>query len=100
MVPKNIANIAVFGSNQYYYNYTTTPQISLDGLTRTISQGRLVGGGSSVNAMVWQRGFKVDFDAWVELGNDGWGWDDLLPYFKKVSHCESFNTWKHKEKNN
>jgi choline dehydrogenase-like flavoprotein len=37
-----------------------------------------------VNAMVWHRGFQADFDAWVTLGNDGWGWDDLVPYFKKV----------------
>jgi choline dehydrogenase-like flavoprotein len=91
MVPKDISDIKLQGANQYYYNYTTTPQTYLDGLTRTISQGRLVGGGSSVNAMVWQRGFKADFDAWVDLGNDGWGWDDLLPYFKKVRNSRAPN---------
>jgi choline dehydrogenase-like flavoprotein len=91
MVPKDIANIVLYGANKYYFNYTTTPQTFLDGATRTISQGRLVGGGSSVNAMVWQRGFKADFDAWAALGNVGWGWDDLLPYFKKVSHSRVFN---------
>jgi choline dehydrogenase len=91
MVPKDIADIKLNGADQYYYNYTTVPQTSLDGLTRTITQGRLVGGGSCVNAMVWQRGFKSDFDAWVALGNDGWGWDDLLPYFMKASYTRPLN---------
>lgn len=86
MVPKFIEDIVLYGTNQYYYNFTTTPQSFLDGATRTIPQGRVLGGGSIVNALVWQRGFKVDFDAWAALGNTGWGWDDLLPYFKKVSH--------------
>lgn len=86
MVPKEIADIALYGTTQYYYNYTTTPQTYLDGNTRTIPQGRLIGGGSCVNAMVWQRGFRVDYDAWESLGNPGWGWDGLLPYFKKVSN--------------
>jgi choline dehydrogenase len=62
------------------------PQVYLDGLERTIEQGRVVGGGSVVNAMVWQRGFQADYDAWATLGNVGWGWDDLVPYFMKVSH--------------
>lgn len=83
MVPKFIEDIVLYGTNQYYFNFTTTPQTFLDGATRTIPQGRVVGGGSVVNALVWQRGFKVDFDAWAALGNTGWGWDDLLPYFKK-----------------
>jgi len=91
MVPSEIGDIVLDGATRYYYNYTTTPQIFLDGLSRTIEQGRLVGGGSCVNAMVWQRGFKADFDAWVTLGNVGWGWDDLLPYFMKVSHSYAPN---------
>jgi choline dehydrogenase len=86
MVPKDIADIKLDGADQYYWNYTTVPQVYLDGLERTIEQGRVVGGGSVVNAMVWQRGFQADFDAWATLGNVGWGWDDLVPYFMKVSH--------------
>ncbi len=47
------------------------------------AQGRVIGGGSSVNGMISIRGVPWDYDGWVELGAKGWGWDDVLPYFKK-----------------
>ncbi|KAF4425980.1 Dehydrogenase xptC [Colletotrichum fructicola] len=68
----------------YGQDVLTAPQTFLDGRTRDINQGKVVGGGSVVNGMCWTRGAAADFDAWEELGNDGWGWDGLLPYFKKV----------------
>jgi choline dehydrogenase-like flavoprotein len=92
MVPKDVADIKLNGANQYYWNYTTVPQVHLDGLERTIEQGRVVGGGSVVNALVWQRGFQSDFDAWAKLGNVGWGWDDLVPYFMKVSQSSTLSS--------
>jgi choline dehydrogenase-like flavoprotein len=102
MVPKDIADIELDGADQYYWNYTTVPQVYLDGFERTIEQGRVVGGGSVVNAMVWQRGFQADFDAWATLGNVGWGWDDLVPYFMKVSdylvHCTPRNDYMQRER--
>ncbi|KAH0437369.1 hypothetical protein CcaCcLH18_03931 [Colletotrichum camelliae] len=68
----------------YGEDVRTAPQTFLDGQTRDINQGKVVGGGSVVNGMCWTRGAAADFDAWEELGNDGWGWEGLLPYFKKV----------------
>lgn len=50
----------------------------------SIPQGRLVGGSTKLNRMVFDRGSAADFDRWAELGNDGWGYDGLFPYFKKV----------------
>ncbi|KAI8261883.1 hypothetical protein K4K58_001000 [Colletotrichum sp. SAR11_239] len=68
----------------YGQDVLTAPQTFLDGKTRDINQGKVVGGGSVVNGMCWTRGAAADFDAWEELGNNGWGWDGLLPHFKKV----------------
>src|SRR6185503_6692410 len=59
----------------------------LDGRTVAIPQGRVLGGGSSVNAMMFVRGNRRDFDHWQRLGNDGWGYRDVLPYFRR---CEDF----------
>jgi choline dehydrogenase-like flavoprotein len=69
----------------YDWNVTTTPQHQLDGATRPIPLGKAVGGGSIINGMVWNRGNQDDYNSWQALGNDGWAWNDLLPYFKKVN---------------
>ena len=47
-------------------------------------QGKVLGGGSILNAMCWNRGGAEDYDSWELLGNPGWGWEGLLPYFIKV----------------
>lgn len=62
----------------------TAPQTFLDGKTRHYDQAKVVGGGSLLNGLCWTRGSAADFDGWEQLGNPGWGWKDLLPYFKKV----------------
>jgi len=67
----------------YDWNMSTVSQTYLNGLPRTLPQGRGLGGGTLINGMLWNRGGVGDYDAWVQLGNDGWAWDDLLPYFKK-----------------
>lgn len=72
-------------STIYDWNLTTTPQSFLDNETRPYNAGRVVGGSSVLNGMVWTRGSAADYDAWEALGNPGWGWEGLLPYFKKVS---------------
>lgn len=59
------------------------PQIHLDGRPRNIPQGRALGGGTILNGMLWSRGGQGDYQDWVDLGNAGWGWEDLLPYFRK-----------------
>jgi choline dehydrogenase-like flavoprotein len=68
----------------YDWNLWTAPQTFLDGASRPFDLGKGVGGGSLINGMCWTRGNTADYDAWVALGNPGWGWDDMLPYFKKV----------------
>ncbi|RMZ09155.1 hypothetical protein D0862_03707 [Hortaea werneckii] len=82
----NIALPGMIGheiGSRYDWNLSTTAQASLNGAVRTVPQGRGLGGGTLINGMLWNRGGVGDYDAWVQLGNEGWSWDDLLPYFIK-----------------
>ena len=72
---------------EYERVYTSVPQAGLDNRTAPLYTGAVVGGGTVVNGMFFHRGSAGDYDAWEKLGNPGWGWKDLLPYFKKVSIC-------------
>ncbi|OCL01860.1 GMC oxidoreductase [Glonium stellatum] len=64
-------------------NPTSAPVANLNNATFPVPVAAVVGGGSVVNGMDYMRGSQVDYDAWEELGNPGWGWDGLLPYFRK-----------------
>jgi choline dehydrogenase len=65
------------------WGYTTVPQPGLNGRTIDIPRGKVLGGCSAVNAMIHIRGHRRDFDFWAELGNQGWSYEEVLPYFKK-----------------
>ncbi|KAM7202927.1 oxygen-dependent choline dehydrogenase [Naviculisporaceae sp. PSN 640] len=71
--------------------FTAEPvwQPNLNDRTFTVSSGATVGGGSTVNGMAIVRGEAEDYNLWRDLGNEGWGWDGLLPYFKKSSSLNS-----------
>lgn len=68
----------------YDWDLSTTPQPQLDGASRPMPQGKVLGGGSILNAMCWNRGGQDDYNAWADLGNPGWDWEGMLPYFIKV----------------
>jgi choline dehydrogenase len=70
------------------WNYETEPQANLNGRRLFQPRGKMLGGSSSMNAMIYIRGNRVDFDRWRALGNDGWGFDEVLPYFKKAENQE------------
>ncbi|HEY9642840.1 MAG TPA: GMC family oxidoreductase N-terminal domain-containing protein [Coleofasciculaceae cyanobacterium] len=63
--------------------YWTEPETGLDGRKILCSRGKVVGGSSTINAMIYIRGNPHDFDQWQALGNPGWSYEDVLPYFKK-----------------
>jgi choline dehydrogenase len=75
---------SMWGDADVVWPHVTEAQHGLGGRTVSIPQGRVLGGGSSVNAMMHVRGNRRDFDHWRSLGNDGWGYDDVLPYFKRA----------------
>ena len=70
------------------WRYWTEPQKALNNRKVFIPRGRTLGGSSAVNAMCYTRGHKWDFDHWESLGNKGWGYDDVLPIFKRSEHYE------------
>jgi choline dehydrogenase len=72
-----------FFDKRINWMYDTEPVEALGGRRSYWPRGKVIGGSGSINAMVYVRGQPRDFDDWEALGNQGWGWDDVLPYFKK-----------------
>ncbi|MEQ1950005.1 GMC family oxidoreductase [Mesorhizobium yinganensis] len=71
------------------WNYKTEPDPGLAGNADHWPRGKVLGGSSSINAMVWIRGDQADYDSWRDQGNPGWGFDDLLPAFKAIEDNEA-----------
>ncbi len=70
------------------WGYTTVPQPGLNGRVDTWPRGRTLGGSSAINAMMYIRGNRWDYDRWDRLGNNGWSYEDMLPYFKRAEDFE------------
>ncbi len=70
------------------WNYETEPQTAMNNRRLYQPRGKMLGGSSSMNAMIYIRGHQTDFDRWHELGNEGWSFADVLPYFKKAQNQE------------
>ncbi|MCK0139365.1 choline dehydrogenase [Aliiroseovarius sp. F47248L] len=68
--------------------FNTVPQPGLNGRRGFQPRGRALGGSSAINAMLYVRGHRDDYDAWADLGCDGWDWDSVLPYFKRSENNE------------
>lgn len=73
------------------WSFWTEPQAHVDGRKIYIPRGKVLGGSSSTNAMAYVRGNPKDFDEWASLGNEGWSYQDVLPYFKKSEYNENFS---------
>ena len=82
------AGIARLGTPRFNWMYETAPQKAMNGRRMYQPRGRLLGGSSSVNAMVYMRGQAADYDHWRQLGNAGWSYADVLPLFKKSERNE------------
>lgn len=65
------------------WDYATVPQSACDGRTLSLPRGRVLGGSSALNGMIYVRGHRSDYDAWAGHGNTGWSYDDVLPLFRR-----------------
>jgi choline dehydrogenase len=74
--------------DEYNWNFETEPVAGLGGRRLNILSGKIVGGGSSINGLIYSRGFSRDFDCWRQLGCTGWSFSDVLPYFKRSEASE------------
>ncbi|MEZ0166085.1 GMC family oxidoreductase [Kineococcus sp. LSe6-4] len=82
-----IAELARLGElwhSEVDWNYYTVPQPGAAGRRLHLPRGKVVGGSHALNACIWVRGCRQDYDDWAAAGNEGWGWDDVLPVFRGV----------------
>ncbi|MBM9507462.1 GMC family oxidoreductase [Actinacidiphila acididurans] len=75
--------LSLWGPGELDWGYATEPQPGLGGRVVPIARGKVWGGSSSINAMLHVRGNRRDFERWAALGNEGWGYRDVLPYFRR-----------------
>lgn len=80
-IPFGLINL--MGNPNFDWCLKSDNQASKNGHAISIPRGKVLGGSGSINSMVYIRGRPSDYDKWVTLGTDGWGWNDVLPYFKR-----------------
>jgi choline dehydrogenase len=78
-----VGYLFAIGNPRSDWCFKTEPEEGLNGRSLSYPRGKVIGGSSSINAMIYMRGQAADYDHWRQLGLSGWGWDDVLPYFKK-----------------
>jgi choline dehydrogenase-like flavoprotein len=87
LIPGGI--LQILRSKQHNWHFWTEPQAHLDHQPRYWPRGRTLGGSSSINAMCYIRGHAADYDQWAKLGNSGWSYREVLPYFRKAENHEA-----------
>ena len=83
-----VGYLFAIGNPRSDWMFKTEPEAGLNGRSLAYPRGKAIGGSSAINAMIYMRGQAADYDHWRQLGLTGWGWNDVLPIFKK--HEDSF----------
>ncbi|MFZ1920458.1 MAG: GMC family oxidoreductase N-terminal domain-containing protein [Xanthobacteraceae bacterium] len=78
-----VGYLFAIGNPRSDWMFKTEPEPGLNGRSLNYPRGKAIGGSSAINAMIYMRGQAADYDHWRQLGLGGWGWDDVLPYFRK-----------------
>jgi len=89
-----VGYLYTIGNPRTDWCFRTVSEPGLNGRSLGYARGKVLGGCSSINAMVYMRGQKADYDGWAAEGNRGWSWDEVLPHFKRVErHFGGANDW-------
>jgi choline dehydrogenase len=83
-----VGYLFAIGNPRSDWCFKTEPEAGLNGRSLNYPRGKVIGGSSAINAMIYMRGQAADYDHWRQLGLAGWGWNDVLPFFKK--HEDNF----------
>jgi len=78
-----VGYLYAIGDKRADWRFRTEKQLGLNGRDIAYPRGRVIGGCSAINGMIYMRGQAADYDGWRQLGLEGWGWDDVMPYFLK-----------------
>jgi choline dehydrogenase len=78
-----VGYLYLMGNPRADWGYRTADDTGLNGRALNYPRGRVLGGCSSINGMIYMRGQARDYDLWRQMGNEGWAWDDVLPFFKQ-----------------
>lgn len=81
-----IGYLFAMGNPALDWCFKTEPEPGLGGRALNYPRGKVLGGCSSINGMIYMRGQARDYDGWRQMGNTGWGWDDVLPFFRRSEH--------------
>jgi len=92
LISTPIGIVALLQLKKYNWYFNTEPEAELNSRRLYWPRGKTLGGSSSINAMIYTRGDTADYDAWAAAGNRGWGWNDVLPIFKRLQHREAGET--------
>ena len=95
LVKTPAAAVAMLPTSINNYAFETVPQKGLNGRRGYQPRGKCLGGSSAINAMIYTRGHRSDYDHWHSLGNLGWSYDEMLPYFKKSENNTALNDQYH-----
>ncbi len=82
-MPAGVGNL-IKSKNKHNWGFWTEPEPHMDGRRLWWPRGKGLGGSSSINGMIYTRGHPQDYDEWRQMGLDGWAWDDVLPYFRRL----------------
>ena len=89
-----VGYLFAIGNPRADWMFRTEPEPGLSGRVINYPRGRVIGGSSAINAMIYMRGQAADYDHWRQIGLAGWGWDDLLPLFRKQEdHFAGASEW-------